>query len=188
LLELPWRASPADVDEPAYLLDEPLVAALNVAVAKSRATLASADEIVVAADTLVVADGSVLGKPGSAEEASLMLLRLRGQTHQVLTGVALRASGQLEWGGVVATRVVMRSYAESEISAYIDRGEPFDKAGGYAIQDPRFTPVDRVEGCYLNVVGLPLCAVAAGLTALGHATQAAGTPPCAYCRAGARLV
>jgi MAF protein len=188
LLELAWRASPADVDEPAYLLDEPLVAALNVALAKSRATFASADEIVVAADTLVVADGRVLGKPADAEEAWLMLQRLGGRTHQVLTGVALRASQQLEWGGVVATRVVMRDYAEAEIKEYIERGEPFDKAGGYAIQDARFQPVDRVEGCYLNVVGLPLCAVAAGLRALGIETRAAGSPPCEYCRAGARLV
>jgi predicted house-cleaning NTP pyrophosphatase (Maf/HAM1 superfamily) len=119
-----------------------------------------------------------------------MLRRLRGRSHQVLTGVALRAApgGQLEWGGVVATRVLMRDYAESEVDAYIDRGEPFDKAGGYAIQDSRFQPVERVEGCYLNVVGLPLCAVAAGLSALGVETQAAGTPPCEYCRAGARLV
>jgi hypothetical protein len=72
----------------------------------------------------------------------------------------------------------------------VARGEPFDKAGGYAVQDEVFRPVERLEGCYLNVVGLPVCAVAAGLRAVGVevAELAAGTPPCGYCRAGAPLV
>ena len=89
---------------------------------------------------------------------------------------------------MVTTEVFMRAYATDEVEAYIARGEPFDKAGGYAVQDEAFRPVERLEGCYLNVVGLPLCAVAAGLATLGVAVAAAERPPCGYCRAGAGLV
>ncbi len=173
------------------MLPDPLVAALNVAAAKARAVNASAaDEVVLAADTLVVAEGQVLGKPGTAAQAQGMLARLRGRAHQVLTGVALRASDGRQWGGVVTTVVHLRQYDETEIEEYVARGEPFDKAGGYAIQDTQLRPVDRLEGCYLNVVGLPLCAVAAGLAALEVAVRLADDPrpPCALCTAGAPLV
>ena len=117
-----------------------------------------------------------------------MLRALRARSHQVLTGVALRGDDGVRWCGVVATSVVMRDYSDAEIEAYIGRGEPFDKAGGYAVQDEAFRPVERLEGCYLNVVGLPLCAVAAGLATLGVVATAAGPPPCGYCQAGAGLV
>jgi MAF protein len=189
LLHLPWRAAAADLDEGAYLVGaDPFVGALNVAVAKARATPSSDDEIVLAADTLVVDSGRILGKPENAAAATAMLRRLRGKAHQVLTGVALRAANAREWGAVVSTSVVMRAYADAEIDAYVKREEPFDKAGGYAVQDEAFRPAARLEGCYLNVVGLPLCGVAAGLNALGEAVQAGGRPPCGYCRAGEGLV
>jgi septum formation protein len=221
LLGLSWRAAPADVDEGEYLLADPLLSALNVAAAKARAVESqagdkgqsadksqaivenqSAYEVILAADTLVVLDGAVLGKPAEAGAARTMLSRLRGRSHQVLTGVLLRAAGARQWGAVVSTSVGMRDYVELEIDAYVARGEPFDKAGGYAIQDARFRPVERVTGCYLNVVGLPLCAVAAGLAALGVPLEAQDQgqrtrpvpvptsfiPPCGYCRAGGALV
>jgi MAF protein len=187
LLGLPWRTSPAAVDEEAYLLPEPAVSALNVAVAKARATIADVDEVVLAADTLVVREGAVLGKPADPEVARGMLTHLRGRPHHVLTGVVLRAAS-LQWGGVVDTQVMMRDYSDAEMEAYIGRGEPFDKAGAYAVQDEVFRPVERLDGCYLNVVGLPLCAVAAGLTALGQTPERAGAPPCSYCERGAVLV
>jgi septum formation protein len=84
----------------------------------------------------------------------------------------------------------MRAYARSEIERYVERGEPYDKAGGYAVQDAEFSPVERLDGCYLNVVGLPLCAAARGLQTLGAAVAPASdwTPPCGYCAAGAPLV
>jgi septum formation protein len=191
LLELPWRASAADLDEPDYLVSDPLLSALSVALAKARAVAATSaeDEIVLAADTLVVSDNTVLGKPADAAAARHMLEALRGRAHQVLTGVALlRASDGLAWGGVVSTHVLMREYAEAEIEAYVARGEPLDKAGGYAVQDEQLRPAERLEGCYLNVVGLPLCAVASGLSSLGLAVSLGGPPPCAYCQAGAPLV
>jgi MAF protein len=189
LLGLPWRAAPADIDENAYLLADPMVGALNVASVKARSLQAATDEVIVAADTLVVADGQVLGKPSDADQARGMLAQLRARPHEVLTGVVLRAQTGLTWGGVVSTRVVVRDYLDAEIDEYVARGEPYDKAGGYAVQDVEFRPVERLEGCYLNVVGLPLCAVAAGLAALGVlATTQTEQPPCGYCRAGAPLV
>ena len=192
LLGLAWRAAPADVDEDAYLLAEPAAAAVNVALAKAGVAAAGrdADEVVLAADTLVVIDGDVLAKPADAADARGMLARLRGRAHHVLSGVAVQA-GESQWAAVVDTRVVMRAYADDEVAAYIARGEPFDKAGGYAIQDEVFRPVEHLEGCYLNVVGLPLCAVVAGLMALGvgvNSTAKTGMPPCELCRAGAPLV
>ena len=181
------RVVPAGIDEAAHLLLEPSLGALNVALAKARAVSTATEEIVLAADTLVVADGDVLGKPADAAEARSMLERLRGRAHHVLTGVVVRGA-DLEWDGVVDTRVQMRDYTDAEIDAYIGRGEPFDKAGAYAVQDAVFSPVERVEGCYLNVVGLPLCAVSAGLNNVGVEVERAGPPPCEFCRRGAPLV
>src|SRR5262249_32125382 len=134
-------------------------------------------------------DDDLLAKPLDAEEARGMLERLRGRDHQVLTGVVLR-SARMSWAGVVETRVAMREYTSTEVEAYVARGEPFDKAGGYAVQDQLFRPVERLDGCYLNVVGLPLCAVVAGLKALGVADDvvSAGPPPCTYCGRGEPLV
>ena len=114
--------------------------------------------LVVGADTAVVVDGDVLGKPGDHAEAVEMLRRLRGRAHRVITGVTVvdgRSGGaRSAWR---ATEVLMRRYADEEVSAYVDSGSPFDKAGGYAVQDPAFAPAESVNGCYLNVVGLPLC-------------------------------
>jgi MAF protein len=187
MLGLDCRVAPANILEENHLVAEPVVAAISIALAKARATTGTDDEIVLAADTLVVIDDAILGKPEDGEAARRMLDRLRARAHHVLTGVVLR-SGQRAWAGVVDTRVVMRRYSAEEVEAYIARGEPFDKAGGYAIQDEVFRPVERLDGCYLNVVGLPLCAVAAGLNALSVATDRAATPPCAYCERGAALV
>lgn len=169
---------------------------LNVALAKARrawsllAPLPSAT-VVVAADTAVVTVDRVLGKPDSPDAARAMLSELRGRPHAVISGLVLQTGDARSWGASVSTTVHMRAYDDQEIGAYIARGEPFDKAGGYAIQDSTFRPVERLAGCYLNVVGLPLCAVAAGLTALGVDLSdhgSAGPPPCDWCRAGAPLV
>jgi MAF protein len=134
--------------------------------------------LVLAADTLVVDGETVLGKPRDAAEATAMLRRLRDREHRVVTGLALVDAGRPdpgntspppEGGGIdgaravlidhVVTAVWMRPYGDEEIEAYIARGEPFDKAGAYAIQDQAFHPVSSYDGCYCNVVGLPLRAV-----------------------------
>lgn len=187
LLGLQWRVAPADVVEEEYLLGQPAIAAVNVALARAQATSVQLDETVVAADTLVVLDGNLIGKPLNANEARAMLEGLRGRAHHVMTGVVVR-SRELDWAGVVDTRVLMRNFRADEVQAYIARGEPFDKAGGYAVQDEAFRPVERLDGCYLNVVGLPLCAVASGLNAVGTPVPSAGPPRCRYCEAGAELV
>jgi MAF protein len=186
---LPWRAAAAELDESAHLVGDPLLSALSVALAKARAVAAGEWETVLAADTLVVSDDALLGKPTDAADARRMLVSLRGRTHQVLTGVAvLRAADGMAWGGVVATRVLMRDYTDGDIEDYVARGEPFDKAGGYAVQDEQLRPAERLDGCYLNVVGLPLCAAASGLSSLSVPVAVSGPPPCAYCQAGAALV
>ena len=109
------------------------------------------------ADTIVALRGALLGKPHDADEARAMLEFLRGRTHRVVTAVAVLPAGRR--GPLVdhaVTRVTMRRYTDAEIAASIARGDPFDKAGAYAIQDDRIAPVARYDGCYCNVVGLPL--------------------------------
>ena len=124
--------------------------------------------IVLGADTVVVVDGAILGKPVTPSEADEMLRRLRGRDHGVTTGLAVVESetGRVEMASVTST-VHMRRYGDGEIAAYVASGEPFDKAGAYAVQDENFRPADRVEGCYLNVVGLPLCRAAELLSRMG---------------------
>lgn len=140
---------------------------------------------IVAADTVVSVDGRPLGKPGDESEARDMLRSLRGRAHDVITGVAVRwTTAPSARSAIVQTRVVMRDYTDREIDAYIARGEPFDKAGGYAMQDPQFRPVKAIEGCLPNVVGLPLCAVASLLERSSSESEVAITnPPCPLCRA-----
>ena len=122
----------------------------------------------VSADTVVALDDEILGKPISDEEARDMLRRLRNRRHQVITGVAAlnTGSGRLH-SETETSNVLTRDYSDESIEAYIARREPFDKAGAYAVQDDTLSPVIRVEGCYLNVVGLPLCLLAASLRGLG---------------------
>lgn len=126
------------------------------------------DAIVLAADTAVVIDGAVLGKPLTASEATAMLHRLRGRPHTVMTGLtAVDVATGPRTSTVKRTAVTMRSYSNDEIAAYVASGEPFDKAGAYAVQDPWFRPAETVEGCYLNVVGLPMCVVSSLLEQIG---------------------
>ena len=115
--------------------------------------------LVLAADTVVVDGDTLLGKPRDAAEAAAMLRRLRGREHRVITGLALVDAARFTLVDHVTTAVRMRAYTEEEIAAYIASGEPFDKAGAYAIQDEAFHPVASYDGCYCNVVGLPLRAV-----------------------------
>ena len=129
---------------------------------------ARSEDIIIGADTCVVIDADILGKPAESEEARQMLRRLRGNTHQVYTGIAvLRANDGNLWTDVVVTDVPMRSYSDSEIERYIETGDPLDKAGAYGIQNPDFQPVARMEGCYASVMGLPLCSLSRLLRNVG---------------------
>ena len=122
--------------------------------------------VVLGADTVVVLDDAILGKPADAAEATAMLAALRGRAHRVLTGVALAVGGEIAWSSVVETTVWMRAYSADEVERYVRSGKPLDKAGAYGIQDADFHPVERIEGCFSNVVGLPICEVRRALTAL----------------------
>lgn len=155
---LDFRVAPADLDEEAIaagLAPEP--AALTVAAAKARA-IGRADEpagVVLAADTIVVLDDRMLGKPGSPAAACRMLAALRDRTHRVVTGVVVRA-GAVEERAAVWSDVRMRAYGDQEIADYVAAGGGRDKAGAYGIQDEPFRPVAAIDGCWCNVMGLPL--------------------------------
>ncbi len=131
----------------------------RLAVDKVRAVSKGLDgSWVLGADTTVDLAGEELAKPIDAAQARAMLQRLRGRWHEVFTGVALLEPrhNRVE-SATVATRVRMRDYSDSEIDSYVASGEPMDKAGAYAIQGAGGGLVERVEGCYFNVIGLPLC-------------------------------
>ena len=124
--------------------------------------------IVLAADTVVALDGEVLGKPADSAAATAMLHRLRGPPHRVVTGVtALDVESGQRLQTSKSTDVTMRRYSDAEVEDYVSSGEPLDKAGGYAVQDASFLPAERVDGCYLNVVGLPMCEAVELLARLG---------------------
>jgi septum formation protein len=115
---------------------------------------------VIGADTTVLLNEQVLGKPRDKAHARELLLRLRGRWHHVVTGIAV--SGYIEGKRAMLaasciTPVLMRDYSMAEIKAYIATGDPLDKAGAYGIQHPSFQPTERIDGCYFNVVGLPIC-------------------------------
>jgi septum formation protein len=121
---------------------------------------------VLAADTEVVVDGVVLGKPDDAADAASMLERLSGRTHDVVTAVAIRWNAQIVLG-LSVSRVTFRAIARDEIERYIATGEPFDKAGAYAIQGRAATFASRLEGSYSGVMGLPLFETAEILAKIG---------------------
>jgi len=183
---------PFEVVEPAVeegnLRGRPERVARRLAAAKARAVSEERpDATVLAADTVVAHRGVLLGKPRDAAEAEATLKRLRGRAHRVVTAVAVLPPGRRRpLLDHAATRVTMRRYSDAEIAASIARGDPFDKAGAYAIQDERLAPVARYDavpsprrgaacrarirhpvarfgslpaetrGCYCNVMGLPL--------------------------------
>jgi MAF protein len=124
--------------------------------------------VIIAADTAVVLDNDILGKPASPLEAKIMLRRLRNRSHQVYTALCvLRPGDSLALSEVVATQVSMRDYTDGEIQAYIATGDPLDKAGAYAIQHAVFHPVQNLQGCYANVMGLPVCHLVRMMAKLG---------------------
>jgi MAF protein len=117
------------------------------------------EDLVLGADTLVVLNDRILGKPSGPIDAITVLRRLRGRTHLVVTGIALDgALGRA--AGTRTTAVTFRRYTDEEIQRYVDSGLPMDKAGSYGIQDEPFRPAESIQGCYLNVVGLPMCLTA----------------------------
>lgn len=138
------------------------------AVGKCQAVCAACgDKVpVIAADTVVVLDGKILGKPKDAADAVRMLKELSGRTHKVLTGVAVSFQGR-QLAEVCETEVIFRTLTAAEIADYVATGEPLDKAGAYGIQGRGAVFVEKINGCYNNVVGLPLTRLHLMLAKLG---------------------
>lgn len=138
------------------------------AVGKCQAVCAACgDKVpVIAADTVVVLDGQILGKPKDAADAVRMLTELSGRTHKVLTGVAVSFDGR-QLAEVCETEVIFRTLTAAEIADYVATGEPLDKAGAYGIQGRGAVFVEKINGCYNNVVGLPLTRLHLMLAKLG---------------------
>jgi len=158
-IEVPYRMQVSPADEDLTDPGPPATVVQTLARRKVRPVVAGhPSALVLAADTVVAHDGEVLNKPENPSHAGAMLRRLSGTTHTVYTGIALaHAATDRETTAVEGTDVVLASLSDTEIRAYVDSGSPMDKAGGYGIQDhtaPFF--VERIEGDYYNVVGLPL--------------------------------
>lgn len=154
LLGLAFDVAPADVDESWRPGEAPEVHAERLAREKALAVRREG-AVTIGADTIVVLDGDILGKPRDRAEAAAMLLRLSGREHVVHTAIAVAYAARVA-ATVVATRVWFRPLAESTIVAYLDTGEPMDKAGAYGIQGFGAVLVERIEGDYFTVMGLGL--------------------------------
>ncbi len=155
---LDFSIDPADVDERILPGEGPEAYALRVAKDKARVAAGRAGTgVVIAADTIVVLGDEVLGKPSDAADAERMLRMLSGREHRVITGLVVldAASGRFSKRTAV-TSVWFRELKSEEIRSYVESGEPMDKAGAYGIQEKGALLVRKIDGCYFNVVGLPL--------------------------------
>lgn len=172
LLGLPFAVWPVTVDETARPGESAGHLAARLSATKAAAArqqlihtdLADSYSLVIGADTVVALQDQIFGKPRDAAEAAAMLRQLRGRMHTVHSAVAIVevASGRAVIH-INTSRVWMRSYSDAEIVTYVTSGDPLDKAGAYAIQHAEFRPVERLEGCFSSVVGLPLATLARGL-------------------------
>ena len=167
LLDIPFEIIPAVGPEyvPEGAGPEEAVLALSRTKAREVAQ-AHPDNLVIGADTVVAIDGVILGKPADAADAARMLRLLSGREHRVYTGVTVIANGKT-LSRAEMTRVFFRDMTEEEIQSYIATGEPMDKAGAYGYQGRASVYVQRIEGDFFNVVGLPLCRLGTMLKELG---------------------
>src|SRR5208283_821100 len=162
------------VDETPYGNESPQQMVQRLADAKADLVAARAvgPAILVAADTVVVLDGQILGKPRSTDDARRILEFFSGRTHSVVTGVTLIRLPEMERRQFIeSTLVTFVPLSPDEISRYLSTDEPYDKAGAYAIQGHAGRYISRIEGCYFNVVGLPLARLVAALQELGWSEE-----------------
>lgn len=155
---IPFQISPANVDETPTQGEQPENYVKRIAEMKAIAAPTSGDDIALGADTTVIIDDAMLGKPKDAADAARMLGLLSGRRHEVVTGICLKGSGKLV-GDWALTRVWFAPLSDAEIAEYVATGEPMDKAGAYAIQGLGSKFVERIDGSYDNVVGLPVALV-----------------------------
>ena len=162
---LEFEVMPSDFDESRLCMNNPTESVQQAALEKARAVARKLVEgIVIGADTIVVYAGEVMGKPKDQSDAIQILKRLSGKKHEVITGVALvNARNNLEYVWSEKTSVWFRQLSDIEIKKYVESGQPMDKAGAYGIQGRAAAFVKRIEGCYFNVVGLPLASLVENL-------------------------
>ena len=170
LLGLEFSVIPAEIDETPLPKELALDLVRRLSLAKAAAVSAKLDRgLVLGADSLVVLDGQVFGKPSGPDEARRMLKRLSGTRHEVVTGVTvIDASSGRRLTCAMASGITLRDITDADIEKSIDSGVPFDKAGAYAVQDRELNPAASWEGCYTNIVGLPLCRLVRMLDSLGY--------------------
>lgn len=170
-----FQVHPAHIPEDPWPGEEPVAYVTRLAREKAEVTFARLNDgnapgkgiIVLGADTTVTLDNQILGKPEDAADAARMLRMLSGRSHRVITGVAVVTAKSTEVAAEV-TAVRFLTLSDAEIEAYVATGEPMDKAGAYGIQGRAARWIPRIEGCYFNVVGLPLALVAQLLEARGQ--------------------
>ena len=169
-LGIGFRVTHPQIDESPAPGEGPHELVGRLALAKAQNVAAGLRHgLVIGADSVVVSEGKVLGKPPTDDEARKMLQELRGRTHQVFSGVAVVNAAQDSCNVTCrSTQVTMRDYSSQEMEDYIASGQAADKAGAYGIQDSPFSPVASIEGCYTNVVGLPLCDLLRLLGEMGY--------------------
>lgn len=182
-LNLTFDVAPADIDE-AYRPGETPSAHAERLAREKALTVARRrpDALVVGSDTVVVVDDVVLGKPADGADAVAMLMRLQGRSHSVETGVAVAYAGDRAVSAVESVRVVFRAFDEQTAADYVATGEPMDKAGAYGIQGFGRTLVERIDGDFFAVMGLPVVRMLGLFEALGwryrfdglHRIEAAG--------------
>lgn len=155
-LGVAFEIRPPHVNEDPLPGENPLETQHRITREKARVVADAPSSVVIACDTTVLLNGEMLNKPADAAEARRMLIALRDREHEVQSCVVVR-DGSGERMACDTTLVQMRNYTNPEMEEYIASGDPFDKAGSYAVQHEQFNPVSRIHGCPLNVIGLPLC-------------------------------
>lgn len=169
-----FSTASAEIDETPLPVELPEDYVMRLAREKARvsANQAPFGGLVLAADTTVADLGKIIGKPTDREDAKRILVQLRNRTHDVHTAiVVLNPSKGISREELCSTRVKMRAYTEEEIEAYLDSGDPLDKAGAYGIQNESFQPVAKMTGCFASVMGLPLCHLERTLRKMGYRSR-----------------
>lgn len=178
LLGIRFSIQHSNVDEAPRAGESPENYALRLSETKARAVAGMRPgRWVLGADTIVTIDGELLGKPASRDEARCMIRKLSGREHRVITAFALLNSGSPDLiRRAVASRVCFKDVPDDELEWYVSTDEPYDKAGGYAVQGKASFLVSEIHGSYTNVVGLPLTEVVEALKELGLIDFRGGTP------------
>ena len=175
-LGIAFEITPADIDETELPGEDPVTYVRRLAIEKAAVGEFADDDIVIAADTTVDVDGEILAKPADDADARRMLGLISARTHDVHTGVAVRHRGSTEVA-VATTKVTMVNIDEARMQWYIATGEPFGKAGAYAMQGAAAALVERIEGSVSNVIGLPLAVLDGVLARFGLSLVALASTP-----------